>query len=104
MPGYGVEGWLPRLDVIKLPAIDAKLLVDVVHRKKSSARGIDVWRWKEFKTLPFLGFMALLPSLVFVDADVWPEGLLDAYIATIPLPDGDATPLGQCILCAPCST
>ena len=26
---------------------------------------------------------------------VWPDGLLDAYIAMIPTTDGDATPLGQ---------
>ena len=26
---------------------------------------------------------------------VWPDGLLDAYIAMIPKTDGDATPLGQ---------
>ena len=26
---------------------------------------------------------------------MWPDGLLDAYIAMIPKTDGDATPLGQ---------
>ena len=26
---------------------------------------------------------------------VWPQGLLDAYIAMIPKTDGDSTPLGQ---------
>ena len=26
---------------------------------------------------------------------VWPDGLLDAYIAMIPKVDGDATPLGS---------
>ena len=29
------------------------------------------------------------------DTGVWPEGLLDAYIAMILKSDGDATPLGQ---------
>ena len=29
------------------------------------------------------------------DIGVWPDGLLDAYIAMIPKTDGDATPLGQ---------
>ena len=29
------------------------------------------------------------------DFCVWPDGLLDAYIAMIPKTDGDATPLGQ---------
>ena len=30
---------------------------------------------------------------------VWPQGLLDAYIALIPKADGDSTPLGQRPLC-----
>ena len=29
------------------------------------------------------------------DVGIWPDGLLDAYIAMIPKSDGDATPLGQ---------
>ena len=29
------------------------------------------------------------------DVGVWPDGLLDAYIAMIPKADGDATPLSQ---------
>ena len=29
------------------------------------------------------------------DVGIWPDGLLDAYIAMIPKTDGDATPLGQ---------
>ena len=29
------------------------------------------------------------------EGGVWPEGLLDAYIAMIPKSGGDATPLGQ---------
>ena len=29
------------------------------------------------------------------DSGVWPDGLLDAYIAMIPKVDGDAAPLGQ---------
>ena len=29
------------------------------------------------------------------DSGIWPDGLLDAYIAMIPKVDGDATPLGQ---------
>ena len=36
--------------------------------------------------------------MVEVDG-VWPEGLLDAYIAMIPKVDGDATPFGQRPLC-----
>ena len=33
------------------------------------------------------------------DLGVWPDGLLDAYIAMIPKTDGDATSLGQRPLC-----
>ena len=29
------------------------------------------------------------------DSGIWPQGLLDAYIAMIPKVDGDATPLGH---------
>ena len=29
------------------------------------------------------------------DIGVWPEGLLDAYIAMMPNTDGDASPFGQ---------
>ena len=29
------------------------------------------------------------------DSGIWPDGLLDAYIAMIPKTDGDAAPLGQ---------
>ena len=29
------------------------------------------------------------------DFGIWPDGLLDAYIAMIPKADGDVTPLGQ---------
>ena len=40
--------------------------------------------------------MSLLVFLPMVeDVGVWPDGLLDAYIAMIPKTDGDATPLGQ---------
>ena len=41
----------------------------------------------------FLGLMRLARILVKVeDLGVWPDGLLDAYIAMIPKTDGDATP------------
>ena len=32
------------------------------------------------------------------DFGIWPDGLLDAYIAMIPKADGDATPLSQRLL------
>ena len=36
-----------------------------------------------------------MPLTKVEDIGVWPDGLLDAYIAMIPKTDGDATPLGQ---------
>ena len=38
--------------------------------------------------------LAVLLELVETSG-VWPQGLLDAYIAMIPKADGDSTPLGQ---------
>ena len=43
---------------------------------------------------PWVSGLAIL--LEFVETSgVWPQGLLDAYIAMIPKADGDSTPLGQ---------
>ena len=42
--------------------------------------------------------MAVVLSRVELDG-VWPDGLLDACIAMIPKADGDATPIGQRLLC-----
>ena len=50
----------------------------------------------EFKALPGSWFDGLARILSNVeDTGVWPEGLLDAYIAVVPKTDGDATPSGQ---------
>ena len=40
-----------------------------------------------------MSLLVFLPRLRILG--VWPDGLLDAYIAMIPKTDGDATPLGQ---------
>ena len=40
-----------------------------------------------------MGWLVFLPRLRIFG--VWPDGLLDAYIAMIPKTDGDAIPLGQ---------
>ena len=46
--------------------------------------------------LPVSWFDGLARMLSCVeDFRIWPDGLLDAYIAMIPKVDGDATPLGQ---------
>ena len=51
------------------------------------------------KVLPVSWYDQLARILTKVeDLGVWPDGLLDAYIAMIPKTDGDATPLGQRLL------
>ena len=58
--------------------------------------GLDGWGWRELKVLPVAWYDGLARILTKVeDVGVWPDGLLDAYIAMIPKTDGDATPLGQ---------
>ena len=54
---------------------------------------MDRWGWRELKVLPVAWFdgLARIPTKV-EDLGVWPDGLLDAYIAMIPKVDGDATP------------
>ena len=48
------------------------------------------------EVLPLSWYDELARILIKVeDFGFWPDGLLDAYIATIPKTDGDATPLGQ---------
>ena len=72
------------------------MLADVVHRKSATAGSLDGWGWRELKVLPVSWFDELARILTLVeDNGVWLDGLLDAYIATIPKSDGDATPLGQ---------
>ena len=47
---------------------------------------------------PWFHGLARILRMVEMDG-VWPEGLLDAYIALIPKVDGDAAPLGHRPLC-----
>ena len=94
------DGWLPVLDVFHLPPLTGDVLVDVVRRKKSTAASLDGWGWRELKALPLPWFDGLARILLVVEeTGVWPEGLLDAYIAMIPKSGGDAAPLGQRPLC-----
>ena len=44
--------------------------------------------------LPWFSGLAILLGLV-ESTCIWPQGLLDAYIAMIPKADGDSTLLGQ---------
>ena len=72
------------------------MLADVVQRKGATAGSLDGWGWRELKVLPVARFDELARILAKVeDFGIWPDGLLDAYIAMIPKTDGDATPLGQ---------
>ena len=93
-------GWLPVLNENHLPPLTGDMLVEVVRRKKATAGSLDGWGWRELKALPPPWFdgLARIPRLV-EEQGIWPEGLLDAYIAMIPKSDGDATPLGQRPLC-----
>ena len=71
-------------------------LADVVQRKGATAGSLDGWGWRELKVLPVSWYdeVARILSLV-EDTGIWPDGLLDAYIAMIPKIEGDATSLGE---------
>ena len=90
------DGWLPHLGEFSLPTLTGDMLFEVVKRKSATAGSLDGWGWRELKVLPVAWFDGLARILTKVeDLGVWPDGLLDAYIAMIPKGDGNATPLGQ---------
>ena len=71
------------------------MLFEVVKKKSATAGSLDGWGWRELKVLLVAWFHGLARILSKVEElGVWPDGLLDAYIAMIPKVDGDATPLG----------
>ena len=79
-----------------LPPISGRDLQEVARAKKSTAGGLDGWAWNEIKALPLPWFSVLAILLNMVESTgIWPQGLLDAYIAMIPKADGDSAPLGQ---------
>ena len=87
---------MPLLPEVHLPRLTGQMLADVVQHKSATAGSLDGWGWRELKVLPVSWFDELARVLAkFEDFGVWPDGLLDAYIAMIPKTDGDATPLGQ---------
>ena len=91
-----VEGCLPLLLEDSLPRLTGQMLADVVRGKGATAGSLDGWGWRELKVLPVSWYDGLARILPMVeDTGVWPDGLLDAYIAMISKSDGDATPLGQ---------
>ena len=94
------EDLVPLLPEVRLPPLTGDMLYDVVLGKSPTAGSLDGWGWREFKALPVAWFDKLAAIFTLVEEDgVWPDGLLDAYIAMIPKTDGDSTPLGQRPLC-----
>ena len=80
-----VEEWLPLLPEVSLRRLTGQVLADVVHRKGATAGSLDGWEWRELKVLPVSWYDELARILSKVeDTGVWPDGLLDAYIAMIP--------------------
>ena len=79
-----------------MPTLTRDMLFEVVKRKSATAGRLDGWGWRELEVLPVAWFHGLAGILSKVeDLGVWPDGLLDDYIAMILKVDGDATPLGQ---------
>ena len=88
------------LDEVQVPPLTGDMLYEVVQAEKPTAGSLDGWGWREFKALPVAWFDRLASIFTLVEEEgVWPDGLLDAYIAMIPKTDGDSTPLGQRPLC-----
>ena len=94
---------LPQEPSLDLPRSTGRDLQEVARAKKSAAGGLDGWAWNEIKALPLPWFSALAILLELVETTgVRPQGLLDAYIATIPKVDGDSTLLACSRLCTGC--
>ena len=78
-----MDGWLLVLPVVSLPQLIGEMLEEVVRRKSASVSSLDGWESSRFCLLR--GLMALLVIISKVEeVGVWPEGLLDAYIALVP--------------------
>ena len=84
---------LPQEPFLHLPRITGRYLQEIAWAKKSTAGGLGGWAWNEIKALPLPWFSGLVILLELVETSgVWPQGLLDAFIAMIPKADGDSTP------------
>ena len=92
-----VGGWLPLLPEVHLPRLTGQMLAEVVQcMGAAAAASLDGWEWRELRVLLVSWYDELARILAKVEEfGVWPDGLLDAYIAMIPKTDGDAAPLGQ---------
>ena len=86
---------LPLLPEVSLPRLTGQMLADVVQRKSATAGSLDGWDWRELEVLPVSWYDLARILAKVEDFGIWPDGLLDACIATIPKTEGDATPLGQ---------
>ena len=76
---------LPQEPYLYLPRITGRDLQEVACGNKSAAVGLDGWAWNEIEALPLPWFSGLAVHLNLVGTSgVWPQGLLDAYIAMIP--------------------
>ena len=76
---------LPQEPFLDLPRIAGRDLLEVAWAKQSTAGGLDGWAWNEIKALPLPWFSGLAVLLELVETTgIWPQGLLDAYIAMIP--------------------
>ena len=76
--------------------LTGQMLADVVQREGATAGSLDGWVWRELKVLPVSWYDELARILTQVEeVGVWPDGLLDAYIARIPKTDGDTTLLAR---------
>ena len=72
-----------------MPSVTGQILADVVRDKGATAGSLDGWGWRELKVLPVSWYDGLARILTKVeDTGVWPDGLLDAYIAMIPKAGG----------------
>ena len=79
-----VDWWLPLLLEALLPRLTGRMLADVVQREGATAGSLDDWGWRELKVLLVSSYDGLARILTKVeDIGVWPDGLLDAYIAMI---------------------
>ena len=88
---------LPQEPYLDFPRITGRDLQEVARAKKSTAGGMDGWLGlNQVKALPLPWFSGLAVLLELVESTgIWPQGLLDTYIAMIPKEDVDSTPLGQ---------